>query len=57
MFHPTILAAHQFARTEQQTNPIDACTDAAQFHGVSIQDFAFFLCNMGIDTARLSCMC
>lgn len=45
---------YQFIRTQQQLRPVDACTDAAQLHGISVQALAATLIAAGIDTARLS---
>ena len=39
---------------QQGMNPIDACTDAAQFHGIAPQALAASLITAGIDAARLS---
>jgi len=54
MFHPSILAQYDFARHSQQMLSIDACTDVAEFNGISVPAFARFLIAMGIDAARLS---
>ena len=54
MFHPSILAQYDFARHSQQMLSIDACTDVADFNGISVPAFARFLIAMGIDAARLS---
>ena len=54
MFHPTILAAYLYRRNEGQSNPIDACSDVAQFNGLPVATFARFLAAMNIDVDRLS---
>ena len=43
-----------YARTQQKLPPIDACTDAAQHHGVNVHALAAALRAAGIDAARLS---
>ena len=48
------IATYRFIRTQQQVNAIDACTDAAQMHGISVSALAAALIAQGIDTARLS---
>jgi len=48
------IKTYQFIRTQQQAYPVDACTDAAQLHGVSIQALAAELINLNIDAQRLS---
>ena len=48
------IATYRFIRTQQQVNAIDACTDAAQLHGISVSALAAALIAQGIDTARLS---
>jgi len=48
------IRTYQFIRAQQQTRPIDACTDAAQYHGVKVQALAAALIALGIDAARLS---
>jgi hypothetical protein len=45
---------YQFIRSQQQIRPVDACTDAAQFHGVKVSELAAALIALNIDTARLS---
>ena len=47
------ITTYHFIRTQQQLNAIDACTDAAQYHGVSVAALAEALIAQGIDTARL----
>ena len=58
MFHPDILAAYGYARVYSQRNCIDACTDVANYYGLSIGVFAGFLVRMRIaahtDAERLS---
>ncbi len=48
------VAKYQFMRVQQQINPIDACTDAAQYCGVAVAALAAALIAAGIDTDRLS---
>jgi hypothetical protein len=48
------IRTYQFMRTQQQLRPIDACTDAAQYHGVKVAALAAALIALGIDAARLS---
>lgn len=48
------ITTYQYIRTQQQVNAIDACTDAAQLHNVSVAALAAALIEQGIDTARLS---
>ena len=45
---------YQYIRAQQQTRPIDACTDAAQYHGVKVQALAAALIALNIDVQRLS---
>lgn len=45
---------YQYIRTQQGLNPIDACTDAAQFHGISVVSLAAALITLNIDAQRLS---
>jgi len=54
MFHPSVLAAYLYRRTECQSNPVDACSDVAMFHGVSMVRLAQFIIIIGIDADRLS---
>ena len=49
----TPTSTYKFMR-QQGLNPIDACTDAAQFHGITAQALAASLITAGIDAARLS---
>lgn len=42
------------ARNEQKLPPVDACTDAAQFHGVNVYALAAALRALNIDAQRLS---
>jgi S-adenosylmethionine hydrolase len=46
--------SYLYARNEQKLPPIDACADAAQFHGVDVYALATALRAAGIDVARLS---
>jgi hypothetical protein len=48
------IKAYIYARTQQQLRPIDACTDAAQYHGVKVAALAAALIAADIDAARLS---
>ena len=45
---------YMFMRREQQMNPIDACTDSAQFRGIDVHELAQLLASIGVDSARLS---
>lgn len=49
-----VIATYRFIRTQQQASAIDACTDAAQLHNVSVAALAAALIAQGLDTARLS---
>ncbi len=48
------IKTYMYARTQQQLRPVDACTDAAQYHGVKVAALAAALIALNIDTARLS---
>jgi hypothetical protein len=48
------IRTYQYIRAQQQTRPIDACTDAAQYHGVKVAALAAALIAANIDTQRLS---
>ena len=48
------IRTYQFMRTQQQLRAIDACTDAAQYHGVKVAALAAALIAADIDAARLS---
>ena len=48
------IAQYQFIRTQCQINPIDACTDAAQYSGVKFYDLVDALIAADIDVKRLS---
>ncbi len=48
------IKTYQFMRTQQQQRAIDACTDAAQYHGVKVAALAAALIALNIDAARLS---
>jgi hypothetical protein len=48
------IRTYQFIREQQQIRPVDACTDAAQFHGVTVPALAAALIAANIDAARLA---
>ncbi len=48
------IKTYQFIRAQQQTRPVDACTDAAQYHGVAVAALAAALIAADIDAQRLS---
>jgi hypothetical protein len=48
------IKSYMYARTQQKLSPIDACTDAAQYHGVKVAALAAALIALNIDAARLS---
>ena len=48
------IKTYMYARTQQKLSPIDACTDAAQYHGVNVYALADALRAAGIDAQRLS---
>jgi hypothetical protein len=48
------IKTYQYIRAQQQARPVDACTDAAQYHGVTVAALAAALIAADIDTARLS---
>lgn len=48
------IKTYQFMRAQQKLSPVDACTDAAHYHGVNVYALADALRAAGIDTARLS---
>jgi hypothetical protein len=48
------IKTYQFIRAQQQLRPVDACTDAAQYHGIKIAALAAALIAADIDAARLS---
>jgi len=48
------IRTYQFIRAQQQTRPVDACTDAAQYHGVTVAALAAALIALNIDAQRLS---
>jgi hypothetical protein len=48
------IRTYQYIRAQQQLRPIDACTDAAQYHGVKTAALAAALIAANIDAARLS---
>jgi hypothetical protein len=43
-----------YMREQQQTRPVDACADAAQYHGVTVAALAAALIAADIDAQRLS---
>jgi len=49
--NPDIIRAYQFARTQQQLNPIDACHDAAAWYGIPASALAAWVIANNIDTA------
>jgi hypothetical protein len=51
---PDAIAQYKYIRQFVQTNPIDACTDAAQYSGVTVAALAAALIAADIDAARLS---
>jgi phosphatidylserine/phosphatidylglycerophosphate/cardiolipin synthase-like enzyme len=51
---PDAIAQYQYIRQFVQTNPIDACTDAAQYSGVKFYDLVDALIAADIDVKRLS---
>ncbi len=48
------ITTYQYIRAQQQLRPIDACTDAAQYHGIKAAALAAALIAANIDAARLS---
>lgn len=46
--------SYLYARNAQKLPPVDACTDAAQFHGVDVHALAAALRAANIDVARLA---
>ena len=48
------IKSYMYARTQQKLPPVDACTDAAAFHGVNVYDLAAALISVNIDAARLA---
>lgn len=52
MFHPDLLEQYSFNREAVQMNPIDSCTDVAEYNDVPVAQFARFLLAMGIDAGR-----
>lgn len=44
-----IIRAYQFARVQQQINAIDACHDAAAWHGVPAADLAAWIIASNIE--------
>ena len=58
MFHPCVIATFNAYRIGQQLNALDACTDTADYHDLSVYRVAQFLITtgvaIGIDADRLS---
>ena len=56
MYHPCVIAAYHFNR--MHLNPIDSCTDVAEYNRVPVHQLAQFLITTGIatgiDAQRLS---
>jgi hypothetical protein len=48
------IKTYQWIRTHQQIRPVDACTDAAQYHGVTVAALAAALIAANIDAQRLA---
>jgi hypothetical protein len=48
------IKTYQYIRAQQQTRPVDACTDAAQYHGVTVAALAAALIAADIDAQRLA---
>lgn len=48
------IKSYLYARTQQQLPPVDACTDAAQYHGINVYALAAALRALNIDAQRLS---
>jgi hypothetical protein len=48
------VSQYQFIRAQQQLNPVDACTDVAQFFCIPVAVLAAELIVRGIDVSRLS---
>ena len=48
------IRTYQFIRAQHQTRPVDACTDAAQYHGVTVAALAAALIAADIDAQRLA---
>jgi hypothetical protein len=53
-FMQQAINTYKFIRAQQQLRPSDACTDAAQLHGVTVAALAAELIKLNIDAARLS---
>lgn len=47
--HP-VIRAYQFARTQQQQNPVDACRDTAEYYGIPAPELAAWIIASGIET-------
>ena len=58
MYHPDILDQYGYARVYSQRNPIDACTDVAEYYGIPAASLARFLIALRVavrvDADRLS---
>lgn len=50
MYHPSILAAYLYRRTQCESLAIDACTDVAEYNRVPVRQLAQFLITTGIAT-------
>lgn len=48
------IRSYLFARQQQKMSPVDACTEAAEMHGVDVYALAATLRTANIDVARLS---
>lgn len=46
------ISSYLYARQQQQINAIDACTDAAKWHGIHPDTLASHLIDSGIVTGR-----
>jgi hypothetical protein len=46
------IRSYLYARQQQQINAIDACTDAAEWHGIHLDDLARHLIDSGNVTGR-----
>jgi hypothetical protein len=48
------ITTYLYIRAQQQARPVDACADAAQYHGVAVAALAAALIAADIDAQRLS---
>lgn len=48
------IKSYLYARTQQKLSPVDACTDAAQYHGVNVYALAAALIAANVDAQRLA---